>query len=204
MSNQVNDDRSGDLVARWREGDQGAAEVLFRRYANRLVALARSQLSAAVGRRVDPEDVVQSVYRSFFADTRAGRYEFQRGGDLWQLLVTITLHKLQDQIKYNRRAKRAVQREQPFGSEDSLQGLQAHMLGHAPSALEAVALVDQVEQLMRQLEPLHRRMLELRLQGYDLEEIAAATERTQRTVSRVLDRIKRLIQEQYQVGEQAD
>jgi len=33
-----------------------------------------------------------------------GRCEVQRGGDLWQLLVTITLHKLHDQVKRHRRA----------------------------------------------------------------------------------------------------
>src|SRR5262249_61199873 len=83
------DDRSGHLVARWREGDQQAAAELFRRYADRLVALAKSRLSQKMARRVDPEDVVQSVYRSFFAETKEGRYEFERGGDLWHLLVTI-------------------------------------------------------------------------------------------------------------------
>ena len=79
---------SVNLVHRWRGGDQKAAEELFRRYANRLIGLARSRLSRKLARRVDPEDVVQSVYRSFFHDVRDGRYDLQRGGDLWRLLVT--------------------------------------------------------------------------------------------------------------------
>jgi hypothetical protein len=37
-------------------------------------------------------------------------------------------------------------------------------------------------------------MLELRLQGYDWAEIATATQRTQRTVRRVLERIKEQLQ----------
>src|SRR5262249_13801041 len=113
------------LVARWRAGDQQAAAELFGRYANRLIALARSRLSARLAQRVDPEDVVQSVCRSFFADAREGRYAVERGGDLWQLLVTMTLHKVQDQGKRHGRAKRDLQRETNFGSEDSLVSLHA-------------------------------------------------------------------------------
>src|ERR1700679_4129725 len=64
------DEWSGDLLARWRAGDQQAATEMFHRYANRLILLARSRLSPRLSHRVDPEDVVQSAYRSFFADTR--------------------------------------------------------------------------------------------------------------------------------------
>ena len=54
----MDDDRSGDLLARWRAGDADAAAEIFRRYADRLIALARGRLSAKLARRIDPEDVV--------------------------------------------------------------------------------------------------------------------------------------------------
>jgi RNA polymerase sigma-70 factor (ECF subfamily) len=181
---------TGTLVARWREGDQQAATELFSRYANRLIALTRKRLSDKLAGHIDPEDVVQSVYRSFFADTREGRYEIKRGGDLWQLLVTITLHKLTDKVRQNKAVRRAVDREHNFGSEDSLMGMQAHITSHQPTPVEAAVLAEQVEQLMAQLVPLHRRMLERRLQGYNLAEIAAEMQCSQRTVIRVLERIK--------------
>jgi RNA polymerase sigma-70 factor (ECF subfamily) len=188
------DDRTVDLLAMWRRGDQGAAAELFRRYAARLVALARSRISGKLAQRVDPEDVVQSAYRSFFADTRAGRYDLEHGGDLWQLMVTITLHKLNDQVKRNTADKRSMDREQTFGSEDSLANQVGSHAAAEPSPVEAVALVDQVEELMRRLDPMERRVLELRLQGHDLEEIATDVRRTQRTVRRVLERIKELLE----------
>jgi DNA-directed RNA polymerase specialized sigma24 family protein len=56
-------------------------------------------------------------------------------------------------------------------------------------------LADEVEQLMRRLDPIERQILELRLQSYDLDEIAAATKRSQRTVRRVLDRVKEHLQQ---------
>jgi RNA polymerase sigma factor (sigma-70 family) len=186
----MGDDASIHLVSRWRAGDQRAADELFRRYAEQLVGLTRRRLSAKLAHRIDPQDVVQSVYRSFFSGALAGRYDLQRGGDLWRLLVGITLHKLYRQIERLKAAKRAFDREQALGGDDNLWGIPAEILARGPSPLEAVALADELEQFMSQLEPVHRRMLELRLQGYGREEIAAQTERSERTVRRVLERIK--------------
>jgi len=184
------DDVSQKLLARWRTGDQQAAADLFHRYGARLIALARSRLSAKLAQRIDPEDIVQSAYRSFFARAQEGQFEVQRGGDLWQLLVTFTLHKLNDQVKYHGAAKRNAAADCSFGSEDSLFGLQPEAGDREPGPLEAVALVDEVEQLMRRLEPVERRVVELRLQGHTLYEIAAETDRSVATVSRALDRAK--------------
>jgi RNA polymerase sigma-70 factor (ECF subfamily) len=188
------DEASIRLVGRWRAGDQEAADELFRRYADRLIGLARTRLSSQIGQRIDPEDVVQSAYRSFFIGAREGRYDLERGGDLWRLLVAITLHKLKDQVKHHRAAKRSDRAEQHYGSEDSLLGIQPHLLARAPSPLEAIALLEQLEQLARQLTPAQGRILELRLQGHSLYEIAAQTRRSLSTVRRVLEQIKALLE----------
>src|SRR5262249_27106249 len=100
-----------------------------------------------------------------------------------------------DQLKRNTSQKRSVAQEHRFGSEDSLVALQAHLQSAEPSPVEAVALADEVEQFMRGLEPLHRRMLELRLQGYNIFEIAAQVNAGERTVRRVLQRIKQMLEE---------
>jgi RNA polymerase sigma factor (sigma-70 family) len=184
-----------DLLALWRAGDQKAAEELYRSYASRLIALARSRLSAKLAQRIDPEDVVQSAYRSFFADSRDGRYELQCGTDLWHLLLTITLHKLQCQVQRHTAQKRAVDLERNFGSEDSLHGIQADVLAHEPSPVEAVALIDELEQLMRTLKPAQRQVVELRLQGYHLDEIAEKAACSLISVRRILDQVKRHLEQ---------
>jgi RNA polymerase sigma-70 factor (ECF subfamily) len=191
----MNDDGTADLLARWRQGDQQAAAELFQRYASRLIGLTRSRLSTRMARRVAPEDLVQSVYRCFFANTRAGRYDIERGGDLWQLLVRMALHKLGDHVRRNNRAKRSVQQEESFGSEDSLFGLQPQALARDPSPVEALALSEELERLMQALEPADRRILELRLQGCNVEEIARAVACSQRTVLRILKRIRTQLEE---------
>jgi RNA polymerase sigma-70 factor (ECF subfamily) len=183
------------LMSRFQAGDPQAAEELFHRYSGRLIELARSRLSAKVSRRVDPEDVVQSAYRSFFCGARAGRYALQRSSDVWLLLTRITMHKLLDQVKRHTAEKRSVAAEQHFGSEDSLPAV---ALAREPSPDAALSLVDEVEQLMRSLNPLERRMVELRLQGENLREIAAATARSVPTVRRLLDRVKEQLRRRYQ------
>lgn len=191
----MTDEAAKDLLARWRNGDQQAAAELFERHAQQLIALASSRLSARLAQRIDPEDVVQSAYRSFFVAARAGRYDLERGGDLWGLLVSITLHKLHHQVRHNNAGKRAVAREQTLDAEAGPHGLAASLLAQEPSPVAAVALADEVEQLLRGLEPIDRRIFELRLQGYNLEEIAAESARSERTVCRVLDRIKQQLEQ---------
>jgi RNA polymerase sigma-70 factor (ECF subfamily) len=195
---------SADLMARWREGDEDAATELFRRYAERLIALARSRLSARLANHVDPEDVVQSAYRSFFTGARAGRYALQRSGDLWRLLVAITLHKLHHQVERHTAGKRAAGRECRFGHESNLVQLQGQLHAREPTPAEAAALADTLEQLLRGLEPLQRRMVELRLQGCGLEEIAAEVRRSERTVRRLLERIKERLRQECQHGRARD
>jgi RNA polymerase sigma factor (sigma-70 family) len=189
---------SADLLAQWRDGDQEAAEELFRRYAERLIALARSRLSARLACHVDPEDVVQSAYRSFFIGARDGRYALERSGDLWRLLVAITLHKLHHQVERHTAGKRAVARQRRLGPLSGPFGPQGELLAHDPTPAEAAALADTLEQVLRGLGPLERRMVELRLQGCRLEEIAADVHRSERTVRRLLERIKERLQDEYE------
>ena len=92
---------------------------IFLRYFERLTALARSRLSPRLASRTDPEDVVLSVYRSFFIDARAGRFTLSRGGDLWRLLASITKHKLLRQARHHGADRRSVDLESPLdGAED--------------------------------------------------------------------------------------
>src|SRR6188508_3437537 len=72
------DDKSMQLLNRVRDKDPQAAMELFDRYVQRLVALVRVRLSPKLKRRIDPEDVVQSAYRSFFMHAQTGQFSLQR------------------------------------------------------------------------------------------------------------------------------
>ncbi|MBL8793123.1 MAG: sigma-70 family RNA polymerase sigma factor [Planctomycetia bacterium] len=190
------DSLANDLGARLRARDAAAAEEVFRRYTGRLIALARSRLSAKLAKRIDAEDIVQSAYRSFFSGASAGQLEVRQGADLWGLLATITLRKLRRQVQQHSAQKRSMRKEQNFENPDGVFTLPAEVLTQEPSPVEALALVDQVEQVMRQLNPLQRRMVELRLQGHNLDEIAVQTQRCRRTVCRILEHVRNQAREQ--------
>jgi len=176
---------SEQLLLRCGQGDEDAASEIFERYLVRLTALARSRLAPRLARRTDPEDIVLSAYRSFFVGAKDGRFALQRSGDLWRLLVSITLHKLYRQVKRHSAESRDVQREE-------LQGENA-TFSQEPTAEAAVALADELEAILKPLDPLLRRVLELRLQGQSLEEIAAITMRSERTVRRSLAELREAI-----------
>jgi RNA polymerase sigma-70 factor (ECF subfamily) len=183
------DDPSADLLSRWRAGDERAADELFSRYTPRLIAMARRRISAALTRRVDAEDVVQSAYRRFHAAARDGKFVLRQSGDLWRLLATMTLHKLHHEVERHGAARRAVGRERTFGGESSL-GAIGPAVARTPSPPELVAVLEELELVLSALSPRHRQMAELRLQGYRIEEIAQATARSERLVRRVLDQVK--------------
>src|SRR5262249_48798612 len=102
---------SSVLLQGCRDGDETAAEALYSRFVKRLTALARSRLSPRLSSRTDPEDIVQSVFRSFFVDARDGRFSLSRGGDLWRLLSAIAKHKLSRQVRHAAAFRRSLSRE---------------------------------------------------------------------------------------------
>src|SRR5918911_5741043 len=99
-------DRS--LLRRLRGGSEDPAPNLSRRYAHRLRALARANTSTHLARRVDAEDIVQSVFRVFFAAASQGLYDVPAGEDLWKLLLVIALNKIRSEGVFHQAAKRDV------------------------------------------------------------------------------------------------
>lgn len=57
------------------------------------MVLARGRLYPQILQRIDPEDVTQSVFRSFFQRQKAGQFTLRDWGALWGLLVTMTIRK---------------------------------------------------------------------------------------------------------------
>jgi len=189
QNDSVRADESIQLVERYRQGDEDAAKALFARYVGRLTSLAHSRLSAKLARRIDAEDVVQSVYRSFFVRAREGQYELHHSGDLWRLLAVITMNKLRRKVEHHTAAKRQVNQEQSDAGEEGLP-LYHEALTREPSPVETLAVLEEIDLLTRGLTDVQKRMVELRLQGYLIEEIAEAVARSERTVRRVLEKVK--------------
>ena len=179
---------------RFVEGHESAANEIFHRYLKRLVLLARSRLSKKLASRMDPEDVVMSAYRSFFLRARDGKFEIEKEGDLWRLLVEISLHKLYRGANYHLAAKRSVDKEVTRAEFDQAE-VHTSGRGREPSPDLAVVAADELEKLMRGLQPVERDVVQLRLQGFSMTEIAKQLEISDRTVRRYIAKAKSLMLE---------
>jgi len=180
-----------DVLARLRAGDDAAAAAVFDRFARRLIHLAQQQLDRGLRAKVDAEDVVQSVLRSFFRRCRDGQYELVCWDSLWGVLATITVRKCINRVEYFRAAGRDVRREVPLDDVPSA-GFKAGawLLDREPTPPEAAALTETIERLMAQLDERERTMLTLALEGQSVEEISRQVGRSERTVQRLLEWVK--------------
>jgi RNA polymerase sigma-70 factor (ECF subfamily) len=190
-------DHSGDdtLVARCRAGDQDAARALFDRFVDRLLSLARGRIGHRLASRFDAEDVVQSVFRTFFTRLRKDEFDFHEQDDLFKLLVRITVHKTLRAIAHHRAAKRDPGQEAPQPDDSADRDYLTQVLDAEPSPDTLVTFMDQLDHFLQQLPPLERQILELRLQGHGTDEIAEKVGVYDRKVRRVLERVRALATE---------
>lgn len=186
----------GDLKA----GGDTAAQRLWERYFERLVRLARKKLQA--GSRPDAaedeEDAVVSAFDSFCRGAAAGRFPvLSDRDDLWRLLVVITVRKALNQVQRRRALKRGAGKvvgevDLPgLGKASDAVGLDI-LAGDEPSPELAIMVAEEYQQLRDALgDDSLRRVLDLRLEGYGREEIAAQLGLSGRTVTRKLELIRR-------------
>jgi RNA polymerase sigma-70 factor (ECF subfamily) len=177
-----------EIVARLFKHDSAIEIEIFDRYKYRLCNLARSRLDRAIRRRVDPDEVVASVFKSFFIRHADGRLKVAELKDLWTILALLTRRKCCRRVEYHRAALRDIRREVENKSLDSDSFREA--FDRNPTAQEAALLTETLELLMRDLNKSHREILVLSLQGYTVREICKLIRRSARTVQEVLKRIR--------------
>jgi RNA polymerase sigma-70 factor (ECF subfamily) len=174
-------DSFADFLARLQGNNDAAAQELFGRFTRRLIAYALQHIEAGLRHKVDPEDVVQSAYKSFFFRYGAGNLDLANWNSLWGLLTLITVRKCAERAAYHRAARRDAAREQSRqAGEEPAPWLDP--LGREPTPLEAAVLTETVEQLFAELDEEERPVLELSLQGYSTREISERLGRAERTV----------------------
>lgn len=169
----------GSLLRRLVDGQATAADALFRRYADRIRALARAKLPTHLTPRADPEDVVQSVFRVFFESARKGLYQVPDGHTLWHLLGVVTVNKVRALHAHHGAARRDARLTVAWGPETL-----------EPTEPAADLLEVAVRDVLEQLPAPERAAVELRLEGYEVAEIAGRVGRSKRAVERSLQKAR--------------
>ena len=177
-------DRS--LLRRFENGEEDAATALYLRYAKRLSLLTRSQAGSELAVRLDPEDVVQSVFRTFFRRAAEGHYEIPDGEELWKLFLVIALNKVRALGQRHRAAKRDVERTTHLGTVEPF-------IASGPVQDEAAYRVLRltIDELLAELSEIEVQIVTMRIDGFNVQQIADATRRSKRTVERVLQGFRR-------------
>lgn len=174
-------DRS--LLRRFRLGEEDAATQLFLRYASRLRALANAQTSTSLAPRFDADDVVQSVFRTFFRRASSGLYDVPEGDELWQLLLVLSLNKIRSLGSFHRAQKRDVSKTLR-GGESDVEGILSACGSEDEASMHVLELV--VQDFLDQLPATHATVARMRMDGYQVDEISQTTKRSKRTIERIL------------------
>jgi RNA polymerase sigma factor (sigma-70 family) len=186
--NQATRPSLSELLERLRQGDEAAAETVFRAYEPYLRVVVRRQLSAALRTKFDSADIVQSVWADLVCGFRQEGWSFPDTDRLRAFLVKATRNRFIDRL---RRHLTEMEREQSLGS------LEAGQFPHSPEPdpSEVMQADELWEQLLAGCSPLHREILHLKRQGRTLAEIARATGLHESSVRRILYQVANRLQD---------
>jgi RNA polymerase sigma-70 factor (ECF subfamily) len=170
------------LLKRFQNRDFDAATQLYVRYAQRIRNLAQAQCSTALAQRIEPDDIVQSVFGSFFRRAAQGDYQVPDGNELWRLLLSIALNKIRAKGIYHSAHKRDVRRTTQLAAADKW----AEPARRGDDAVPYAFLKMVIQETMDQLSNAEKQIIALRIDGYEVAEIAQRTKSSKRSVERCL------------------
>ncbi len=177
--------RSGhesDVVKRSQRADPARPDEIFALYARRLTRVAESFLTQKLAGPLDPQDVVQSVFRTFFRRGAGEGCQIRNSGPGWRFLVKI--------MPIDPRAKNRHQtNETPEAVAEALgraDGPSDEASAQVMNGGQA-AVVAEFEAVLHGLPVMYCRILELRLHGWSGSKIARRLGTSRQTVYRALD-----------------
>jgi len=178
-------------------GDPSSARLLWDRFNERLLAVAKDHLAGVPRGAADEEDLALCVFHSVCR--RAARNGFHRlddRDDLWQLLVMITARKAANHYRHETAQKRGSGRVHVYAESDpGPMGFGKSCLDQIPSSEPTPALALEVADAWQQLlgrlrDQATRNVAVWKMDGYSNHEIAERLGRKEPTVRRKLRLIR--------------
>jgi RNA polymerase sigma factor (sigma-70 family) len=164
-------------------GESDAASELLARFSARLVALARRKLGSRLSVKADPEDVLQSVLRTFYRRLSEGEVELRDWAALSGFLTLLTIRKCQRQAERHLSGKRDIRREAAVDPAFQIPDRE-------PTPAEAAVFADLLESLLNALDDQDRQVIERFIAGDPANKIAEQIGCSRRTVYRTVERIR--------------
>jgi RNA polymerase sigma factor (sigma-70 family) len=158
------------LLARGRTGDREALAQLARQYESKVRLVARVLLGTALRPYLDSVDLVQSVHRSLLLGLRESKFAVSSPEQLVALATMMVRRKVARKWRHVRRQQRLESGSAGLGEPSAL--LTSLTSAEADPA-RAAQSNDSIRSLWDNLDAPERRLMELRLNGYNTDEIVA-------------------------------
>ena len=185
------DGQSSIWLERLADGEADAVQQFWDRFGFRMQRLAEKNIGKKLAKRVDAEDVVQSACRTFFRRVGDGKLRVATSDKLWNLMCVIVLLKTRQVARFHFRDKRALSREVPMApGADGESDARFQPASSEPSPAEAAEFADELNQLLRNLEPEMQQVVQLKLEGYTNGEIGDKLAVSERTVRRHIQDVR--------------
>jgi RNA polymerase sigma-70 factor (ECF subfamily) len=184
---------TAELLEGVRSGREDAASRLYATYAERIRALIRGRCAGLLAPRLDPDDVVQSVFRVFIQAMRRGLYRVPDADSLWSLLAVIALNKLRTASSFHLAARRDVRATAPLTGPAALEALLR------PGEMDSA-----VRDILEQLPVPCRFVAQMRLDGYEVAEIAPKLSLSKRSVERLLQSCRQRLRILLELNDEPD
>jgi len=181
-------------VSHWidqvKHGDSAAANRIWQHYFDRLVRSVRRGLKGQNRVVSDEEDIVLSVFDSFYAAVEKGRFpDLAARDDLWRLLLRMSARKVIDKRRRDRRQRRGGDVEiRSFGGDDETV---IEAIGDEPSPEMVLMMQESVEAFFSHLGVGQLQDLAVaKLEGNSNAELARRFGCSERTIERRLHLIR--------------
>lgn len=180
-----------------KEGDSFAAHQLWHHYYDRLVASARQHLRGQHQGVSDEEDIVLSVFESFYRAAEKGRFpELTGRDDLWRLLLRMSARKIVDKRRHDRRDRRGGG-NQPISLDAGDAPQIIEVIGNEPSPEMVAMMTESVNELISHLGVGQLREIAVaKMEGLSNAELAEKMDCSERTIERRLNLIREKCQQE--------
>jgi RNA polymerase sigma factor (sigma-70 family) len=195
MSEPTNVSHWIDLV---KAGDSAAANRIWQHYFDRLVRSVRARLKGQNRAVSDEEDIVLSVFDSFYNAAENGRFpDLSDRDDLWRLLLRMSARKVVDKHRHDQRQRRGgnvkVHSLNQAVDDDGV----IEAIGEEPSPEMVLMMQESVEEVFSHLGVGQLRELAgSKLEGYSNAELAVRFGCSERTIERRLHLIREKCQQE--------
>jgi RNA polymerase sigma-70 factor (ECF subfamily) len=178
------------LLQAARAGDQNSLAELTRLYEPQLRVLARSRLGPALRPYLDSVDLVQSVHRSLMVGLKDNKFDISTPNNLVALAMTLVQRKIARQWRHLQR-----QRRLESGSSDDLLPNLSLLCAASDDPARAAEFNDQLRRVYNAFDANERRVLQLRLDGYTIAEVARLIGMDPHLLRVRLGRLRQLLRE---------